>query len=243
MFPSIPDGELAKKPQLDGFAINGKPSADYISNKFEYVIDVSADDPVPVIEGYSNSGAVSVKQAKTLKDTAVITFVAPNGQKKEYTIKFNVNLVITDNLMNIRPEVGLPLNAEFATISNFVANHEQVSNPAPGAIDGDLKTRWSSDVIGAYYDADLGSICDLSGIAMVFAIGDEREYKYDILISDDGLHYTNIYSGTSTGATAGWEFLAFNQKARYVRYVGYGHADGAWTNLCEFRPCLLKSSE
>ena len=240
---SIPDGELAKKPQLDGFAINGKPSADYISNKFEYVIDVSADDPVPVIEGYSNSGAVSVKQAKTLKDTAVITFVAPNGQKKEYTIKFNVNLVITDNLMNIRPEVGLPLNAEFATISNFVANHEQVSNPAPGAIDGDLKTRWSSDVIGAYYDADLGSICDLSGIAMVFAIGDEREYKYDILISDDGLHYTNIYSGTSTGATAGWEFLAFNQKARYVRYVGYGHADGAWTNLCEFRPCLLKSSE
>ena len=57
------------------------------------------------------------------------------------------------------------------------------------------------------------------------------------MISDDKINYTKVYSGTSGGFSSEWEYLPLPVKARYVRYVGHGHAEGEWNSIIEFRPC------
>ena len=85
---------------------------------------------------------------------------------------------------------------------------------------------------------DLGQVYDLAGIAMSFMDGDTRNYKYDLLISEDKMDYKRIYSGFSHSGTLEYEFLPANVKARYVRYVGFQHKTGKWNSISEVRPVI-----
>ena len=82
----------------------------------------------------------------------------------------------------------------------------------------------------------MGEVTNISGVALAY-MDSQRFYKYDILVSKDKINYEKIYTGTSTGLKNEWDYLPLGVEARYVRYVGYGHADGEWNSILEFRPC------
>jgi len=118
----------------------------------------------------------------------------------------------------------------------YASHNPQPENCDTNVADGKMDTRWSSNVLGNFVELDLGDVKDIDGIALAY-MDSHRFYKYDILISEDKINYTKVYSGTSGGFKSEWEYLPLPVKARYVRYVGYGHADGEWNSIIEFRPC------
>lgn len=237
---TISDAEIPKRPKLDTLYVNSKLYDEFTPNKKEYTVDVYVDEATPYIEAYSNDGTVSIKQPEYLGDGATITVTNKIGQKVVYEISFNVIVRTTKNIIKTNGVEGLPETVSFAEISNIYSNHiPQPENPPDHVADGDLTTRWASDMSGAYLEVDLGEVMPIDGVGMVFNYGKERIYRYDILVSDDGINYRILYEGNSIGADS-WEYLSLNQSARYIRYVGYGHSVGEWNNICELRPCIKK---
>ncbi len=238
---TIPDGELEYKPLASSLSTNGISVENFNPEKKEYIVNAFEGDEPPVISATSSEGVVSIKQPSTIKDYGEVIVKAPSGLQSSYRVYFKVSIASTDGIPDGDPIPGFPTNAGFANIKDIYANHNpQEANPDKNAADGDLTTRWASDKDGAYLETDLGDITDISGIAMCFASGDVRNYKYDIYVSDNKENYTLVYSGKSTGQTNEWEFLPLHIRARYIRYVGHGHMTGEWNSINEFRPCVNK---
>lgn len=237
---AIPDGEAVKRPQLDTLYVNSKLYDEFTPAKKEYSMSVYVDADVPYIGAYSNNVTVTIKQPEYLGDGATITVTNKLGQKTVYEISFNVVARTTKNIIKTKSVEGLPETVSFAEISNIYSNHiPQPENPPAHAADGDLTSRWTSDMSGAYLEVDLGERKLIDGVGIVFNSGKSRIYRYDIWVSDDGINYRILYEGSSISAD-GWEYLKLNHSARYIRYVGYGHSVGEWNNICEFRPCVKK---
>lgn len=238
---SIPDGVAKAKPQLDKLFLNGAEVGSFSSTQKEITLDWEGKNGLPVIEAYSSSGTVSVEQARAMGDPATVTVVTPEGRKAVYKINFNIIISTIRSIIKGAPSVGLPDDVELLPAAAIYSDdNPQAANQDINAADGSFDTRWSSDKEGAYLEVDLGASYELSGIASAFMSGNSRYYKYDILVSEDKVNYTTIYEGTSTGKTSEWEYFPANVKARYVRLIGYGHADGEWNSVTEFRPCIKK---
>ena len=105
-------------------------------------------------------------------------------------------------------------------------------------IDRNLGTRWSSVVAdGEWICFDLGEERDISSVQIAFYNGAKRNWKFDIQISNDGVHFTDVLtSQRSCGTTVNPETFAFpaDTKTRYVRYVGHGVDDSATGNFVGF---------
>ena len=65
--------------------------------------------------------------------------------------------------------------------------------------------------------------------------GNTRKYKVDIVVSDDGINYTNVYSGELGGVTINYEILELKKvSARYIRLIGHGNSENQWNSVGEF---------
>jgi len=132
--------------------------------------------------------------------------------------------------------VGLPEGVQLPQATGVYATYEPESkHPAIHAIDQSMDTWWTSDVAGNYVEVDFGEVLDLTGVAVAFNFGEQRHYLFDILVSEDQMNYTRIYSGQSTGLTNEYEYIAVPIEARYIRLVGSGHLDGKWTAVKELQ--------
>lgn len=239
----IPDGEIMDEPKLNMVYINGSPIDGFNPEKSDYPVEVYASGSLPVVTAdvpFGNTAVIT--QPKGTADDAVIVVTNPVGRKKTYTIKFKYTEKIVNNIMEIESVLGLPDNAKLLKGANVSATHVPETNNMPANTqDGDFVSRWTSDMSGAALTVDLGEVKQLSGFALAFFYGDERTYKYDLLISEDGYTYTRILrNAESSSKSSEYEYLKANVKARYIRYVGYGHSAGAWNNLSEFRACEAK---
>lgn len=238
---NIPEGTLEPKPQADAIYMNGQPLSGFIPGVKDYTVPLDYGSTLPWFSATTSYGTVSVKQPAAFDDYAEITVITPEGKKATYRVFFEVDSRVTDAHIETKPTVGLPTDMKLLDIINVMSDHEPEShNPAKSVADGNFDTRWSSDMKGAYVEVDLGQIYELSGIALAFAYGESRNYKFDILVSEDKMNYKRVYSGYSLGGTNGWEYLPLPVKAKYVRYVGYQHKDGVWNSVTEVRPVIKK---
>lgn len=238
---TIEDGAISSKPKIDKLYMNGEEVKDFDATFENMMVTVSSNMPTPVFSATSENASISIKQPASLDDYAEITAYDAKGRKKVYTVTFNVLAeVVRDlNIKNIM--LGIPADVELLPVATATASHvPQAENPPSSAVDGDFDTRWSADTSGAYIDVDLGEVKELSGIAMSFAWGIQRNYKYDLLVSEDKCTYTRVYQGASLGGTNEFEYIPVSVKARYVRLVGYGNNEGAWNSITELRPCAKK---
>lgn len=239
----IPDGEISDEPKADMLYINGTKLDEFNPEKSEYSVNMFASATLPKVDVDAAEGCTAkVTQPQGVADDGVITVTNSVGRKRTYRIKFKYTEKIIENHLDVKSSLTLPDNIKMCEAVNIGATHVPEKNNFPqNTQDGDFVTRWTSDMSGAALTADLGEIKELSGFALAFFYGDERNYKYDLLISEDGYTYTRILKGaTSSGKTSEYEWIGANVKARYIRYVGYGHAAGAWNNLSEFRACEYK---
>lgn len=99
------------------------------------------------------------------------------------------------------------------------------------AVDGDMKTRWSSPTSTtvdnqAWYMVDLGTIKNINNVKIAWE--DAYAKKYKLFISEDGTEFTEVYH--QEDGKGGTSNITFDmQRARYVKFQGIERrSDNQW---------------
>ncbi len=127
------------------------------------------------------------------------------------------------------------LDAGEARIRNVeVSSEPQPQNGKINMLDGNFQTRWTGMALGEYAVFDLGEVVALDKVSVAFWKQAERRYYFDILISEDGTNYKNMYSGESAKLSSDNEYTNIDlsgEKARYVKIVGNGNSVSGPSNI------------
>ncbi|MGJ6979946.1 CBM96 family carbohydrate-binding protein [Aestuariimicrobium soli] len=110
-------------------------------------------------------------------------------------------------------------------------------NPAGGAVDGNLGTRWTALGDGVTLTLDLGRPSTVAAITGQWANGFARTSRFDVVTSTDGVAWSPALLGASTrGGSDNVEAFTFDPRAaRYVRLVGHGNSVSGYTSILELR--------
>lgn len=110
-------------------------------------------------------------------------------------------------------------------------------NVAANAIDNDLNTRWSATGNGQWIQFCMGSTATVTGLDIAFYKGDARRALFDVLVSTDGISWTNAATGLQSSGTS-LNFESFNftgRTAKYVRILGHGNNVNEWNSYAEVK--------
>ncbi|MCK9478212.1 MAG: heparinase II/III family protein [Firmicutes bacterium] len=226
----VPDGEIAKKPQLNTITRDGLRLDGFSPDKYSYNIALPYDTTKkPAFEYYADDILeVNVIESENL--SGVTKFIVKNIQNDSYAL-----YTIATKLEGY---IGPIPGAKEAEIVNVTASAEpeyDAGNRAICVIDNDYVTRWTA-TDDAWIMLELKETVDIYAFGVAWYMGESRNYIYDIEISEDGENWTQVFSGTSSGRTNELEcFLLENSRGKYLRYQGHGHAEGLWNNIVEMR--------
>jgi hypothetical protein len=96
---------------------------------------------------------------------------------------------------------------------------------ATDSIDGNLATSWVGQGIGVSVIYDLGEIKQVNRVDLLFANSAIRKNFFDIAVSTDGIDFTTVYSGSSSGTSSAMQQFRFDPApARYVKFIGNGNS-------------------
>jgi polysaccharide lyase-like protein/F5/8 type C domain-containing protein len=116
-------------------------------------------------------------------------------------------------------------------------------NPPQNTVDDQLGTRWSNLGKGSWIDYDLGAEKAISGAAIAWHEGNLRANNFTLMVSSDGVNYTQVYSGTSSGTTAAAETYTFTSRtARHLRIYVNGNTLNDWASIAEARACAAPAA-
>ena len=119
-------------------------------------------------------------------------------------------------------------------ISDVTPSGSQSGNPASGATDNDLNTRWSNQGFGSWIRLDLGGVKKICSLDIAWYRGNERTNTFDIATSSDGLTFTPIGSEKSKGTSSGLEkYDISDSQARYVQITVTGNSLNDWISISE----------
>lgn len=136
-------------------------------------------------------------------------------------------------------KVGLTLqNCTPLSISSMLASGSEAINPPAHTVDDRLDTRWSNLGKGSWIDYDLGANYSLAGAAIAWHQGDTRINSFTLSVSSDGMTYTQVYSGSSSGTTTAAETYLFPARTtRRLRITFTGNTVNEWASIAEARVC------
>ena len=121
-----------------------------------------------------------------------------------------------------------------APISAVTAKGAQSGNPASSAVDNNLGTRWSNQGVGSWIRLDLGGQNTVCRIDVNWYKGNERVNTFDVSVSNDGISFTKIFSGKSSGTTTSTEKYDIpDTKGRYVQITFTGNNVNDWVSINE----------
>lgn len=218
-----------KAPPLIGLTFDGEPINDFKPNVLLYKVELPFDyDGVPEVAAFGD-GNIVVKKSESLLNTFVITTTAPEDAQleKDYYLSYT-----------LKPKEGLP-EANELKITGVTAGDFQAPNAPENTLDGNIRdeSRWSS-MAGdkAWIKYDLGEVKTVDYLAMAVASSDVRQTLFTVLTSEDGLNWTTVYDGRSSGSVIGFETYALEPaNARYVRINGHGNSVNSWTSITEVK--------
>ena len=119
-------------------------------------------------------------------------------------------------------------------IMRLTSSASERGNPPTNAIDRNLNTRWSSHAVNKYIQVDLGSIKIICGLSIAWFKGDTRQYLFTISTSVDGLKYSNILQGSSSGhAHQPENYQIHSTSARYVKITVLRNTQNNWASISE----------
>jgi unsaturated chondroitin disaccharide hydrolase len=101
-------------------------------------------------------------------------------------------------------------------------------------LDHDLQTFWSAEGDGQWIQYDLGTVQTVRKVAIAWDKGNERSTSFEIHLSRDGVHWTTVFRGLSSGLIALPETYDFpDSAARYVQIVEHGNVLNAENSIAE----------
>ena len=125
-------------------------------------------------------------------------------------------------------------------VSRITASSDDGNVPA-NTYDNDLNTRWAAKGKGAWIMHELQAGYYVQSVDIAFYKGKQRRAYFDIAVSEDGSTWTDVFSGTSGGSSAGLErFDVADRNARYVRITGQGNTassphESQWNSMTEIQ--------
>jgi hypothetical protein len=119
-------------------------------------------------------------------------------------------------------------------IASVVAS-AQDDNLAVNVLDGNLATRWSGSGIGTYITADLGSRKQVCRVVLAWYRGNERTNQFALSVSNDGVNFSPLYSGSSAQNLALQTYTVTPTTARYVRLTVNGNTQNDWASVTELQ--------
>ncbi|WNG29095.1 carbohydrate-binding protein [Cystobacter fuscus] len=144
---------------------------------------------------------------------------------------------VADASTNLVMQNCTPLTATSVLASGNDGNVPQ------NTMDDQLGTRWSNLGKGSWIDYDLGSLKSMQGVAIAWHEGNLRANTFMISVSPDGMSYTPVYSGTSTGTTTAAETYTFSTlTSRRLRITFQGNTLNEWASIAEARVCAGPAS-
>jgi len=126
-----------------------------------------------------------------------------------------------------------------SSVPHTIASAKANANPEPANIDANTLdnnygTKWAAEMNGEIV-WDLGEVKNCGFITLAFQKGNVRTQKFTLHTSTDGVSWTKIFDGESSGKTEGDEVYDLGgNDARYVKFTNYGNSGGsAWVSLTE----------
>ncbi|WP_395841841.1 heparin lyase I family protein [Archangium violaceum] len=157
-----------------------------------------------------------------------------------------------DDMVSNEPSETLGTASDALTVQNCVSlsassvlasGDDGAGSVAANTLDDKLDTRWSGPGKGAWIDYDLGSVKSISGAAIAWHQGNTRASNFTLSVSSDGVSYTQVYSGKSSGTTTAAETYAFTARsARRLRITVNGNTVNDWASIAEARVCGASST-
>jgi len=110
----------------------------------------------------------------------------------------------------------------------------ETGNPPGNTMDGSLATRWSNEGKGSWIKYNIGTQKTLCYVDVAWYKGNERQNSFVISTSTDGVNYTDVYSGKSSGSTLSPERYDFpDRPAKYIMIKVMGNTQNNWSSIAE----------
>jgi len=94
-------------------------------------------------------------------------------------------------------------------------------------LDNDYDTKWDEEGFGSFIQADLGSVETVCNVGIAWEDGDERSYNFVISTSKDGITFTDVLRGTSSGSSDAIETYDLSDvESKFIRLTVFGNNDG-----------------
>ena len=189
---------------------------------------VKSSETMPEISVIPQAGATYeiLNSAENADEKTVIKVT--NAENSEYSL-YSVSYSDSDAQLWDRYTVY--------EISDYAVSQQlQNENPAESMFDGNFLTRWTSLNEGEYVTVDLGEEKEITALAMGFWQSPKRSYNYVVSVSDDGVNFETVATGSSPLKAEGYNVYKLPAtKGRYVRVTGNGNSVNVNTNILELR--------
>lgn len=121
-------------------------------------------------------------------------------------------------------------------IKAITASKDPAEKGTAMTIDDDLGSGWSVEGEGQWICFELSEPVEVGEIALAWAEGDKRVYRFEVFVSDDGKTWRRVLQASSCGKTNNLETYRFEpSRARFVKVVGHGNSKNRWNNIMEAR--------
>lgn len=127
-----------------------------------------------------------------------------------------------------------PVKVALAPAAATASGSSDGNHRPAASVDGNYGTYWAASGDGQWISYDTGQVRILSHVRIAWYKGNQARESFELQASVDGISFTPLLSGQSSGTTAALETYDFpDVAARYLRIVGHGNSVNSWNLVAE----------
>jgi hypothetical protein len=139
------------------------------------------------------------------------------------------------SITEVRINGGAIIKCKSPQISGIAAIGND-GNVPENTLDNNLNTRWSNLGLPSWIQYDLGESQPICSVDISWYRGNMRVNAFTISVSNDGINFTPIFSGQSSGKTVGLErYDVPDTMGKYLRITVTGNTENSWSSITEVR--------
>lgn len=146
-------------------------------------------------------------------------------------------------VVSIIPITIVPYKPQFTLAKVTAVEVSDFNSPyfPDNVIDGDIKTRWTSNGDDKWLKIKLSQPYQVNFIELGFLEGQKAQSYFDIYGSADGITWDPVLLNASSCSFSGerqvFDFPQVNtvKNYSYIKYVGHGNSSDTWNNLSEIK--------